>query len=79
MLSSAVFTQDVDRGVRFALGVDAGMTHVNDSPVNDDASTAFGGTEASGIGRSGGRWAIEEFTTEHWVSVQHEPREYPLG
>jgi aldehyde dehydrogenase (NAD+) len=35
-LSSAVFTQDTDRGVRFALQVHAGMTHVNDSPVNDD-------------------------------------------
>jgi aldehyde dehydrogenase (NAD+) len=78
-LSSAVFTRDVERGVRFALRVDAGMTHVNDSPVNDDANTAFGGTKASGIGRFGGRWAIDEFTTEHWVSVQHEPREYPLG
>ncbi|MFD2396630.1 aldehyde dehydrogenase family protein [Prauserella oleivorans] len=42
-LSSAVFTRDVDRGVRFARRVDAGMTHVNDSPVNDDANTAFGG------------------------------------
>jgi aldehyde dehydrogenase (NAD+) len=78
-LSSAVFTRDIDRGVRFALQVDSGMTHVNDSPVNDDANTAFGGTKASGIGRFGGRWAIDEFTTEHWVSVQHTPREYPLG
>jgi aldehyde dehydrogenase (NAD+) len=78
-LSSAVFTRDIDRGVRFALQVDAGMTHVNDSAVNDDANTAFGGTKASGIGRFGGRWAIDEFTTEHWVSVQHEPRSFPPG
>ncbi len=60
-LSSAVFTRDTDRGVRFALQVDAGMTHVNDSSVNDDANLF------------GGRWAIDEFTTERWVSVQHEP------
>jgi aldehyde dehydrogenase (NAD+) len=81
-LSSAVFTQDTDRGVRFALQVRAGMTHVNDSPVNDDANAAFGG---HGIGRSGGlggsggaggfggfgsQWAVDEFTTGHWVSVQ---------
>jgi aldehyde dehydrogenase (NAD+) len=78
-LSSAVFTRDIERGVRFALRVDAGMTHVNDSPVNDDANTAFGGTKASGIGRFGGRWAIDEFTTQHWVSVQHAPRDFPLG
>lgn len=77
-LSSAVFSTDVDRAVRFARRVDAGMTHVNDSPVNDDANTAFGGEKASGVGRFGGRWAIDEFTTDHWVSVQHTPREYAI-
>jgi aldehyde dehydrogenase (NAD+) len=77
-LSSAVFTRDVGRGVRFALRVDAGMTHVNDSPVNDDSNTAFGGEKASGIGRFGGEWALDEFTTDHWISVQHEPRPFPI-
>ena len=77
-LSSAVFTRDADRGVRFALGVEAGMAHVNDSPVNDDANTAFGGVKASGIGRFGGQWAIGEFTTDHWVSVQRAPRHFPM-
>ncbi|XRQ16334.1 aldehyde dehydrogenase family protein, partial [Actinomadura welshii] len=50
----------------------------NDSPVNDDSNTAFGGEKASGIGRFGGRWAIEEFTTDHWVSVQHTGRSFPI-
>lgn len=77
-LSSAVFTQDIERGVDFALGIEAGMTHVNDSPVNDDANTAFGGEKASGIGRFGGKWAIDEFTTEHWISVQRTPRQFPI-
>ncbi len=77
-LSSAVFSADVDRAVRFAHRIDAGMTHVNDSPVNDEANTAFGGVKASGLGRFGGQWAIDEFTTDHWVSVQHQPREYPI-
>lgn len=77
-LSSAVFTGDPERGVRFALRVDAGMTHVNDSPVNDDANTAFGGEKSSGVGRFGGAWAVAEFTTDHWVSVQHAVRDYPI-
>lgn len=34
-LSSAVSTPDRERGVRFALGVHAGMTHVNDSSMFD--------------------------------------------
>ena len=77
-LSSAVFTGDVERGVRFALRVEAGMTHVNDQPVNDEAHNAFGGEKESGIGRFGGDWAIEEFTTDHWISVQHTRRTFPF-
>ena len=77
-LSSAVFSRDIDRATHFALHVQAGMTHVNDMTVNDEPNTAFGGEKASGIGRFGGTWAIEEFTTDHWVSVQHTPRRYPF-
>ncbi|RBY89086.1 aldehyde dehydrogenase [Blastococcus sp. TBT05-19] len=77
-LSSAVFTEDTLRGVQFALRVEAGMTHVNDSPLNDENNTAFGGEKESGLGRFGGEWAIEEFTTDHWVSVQHTKRKFPF-
>jgi aldehyde dehydrogenase (NAD+) len=76
-LSSAVFTRDIDRGVNFALRVQAGMTHVNDQPVNDLPFNPFGGEKNSGIGRFNGRWALRAFTTDHWVTVQHAPREYP--
>jgi aldehyde dehydrogenase (NAD+) len=77
-LSSAVVTRDVERGLRFALRVRAGMTHVNDSPVHDLPNSPFGGEKNSGLGRYNGRWAIEEFTTVHWISVQHEPPRYPF-
>lgn len=77
-LCSAVFTRDLDRGLRVAQRLQAGMTHVNDVPVNDEPNTAFGGEKASGIGRFGGRWAVDEFTTDHWISFQHTPRRYPF-
>lgn len=77
-LSSAVFTGSLERGVRFAQGIQAGMTHVNDMPVNDAPNAAFGGEKSSGLGRFNGEWAIEEFTTDHWISVQYEPRRYPF-
>jgi aldehyde dehydrogenase (NAD+) len=54
------------------------MTHVNDSPVNDEANTASGGVKASGVGRFGGEWAIDEFTTAHWISVQREAVNFPI-
>jgi acyl-CoA reductase-like NAD-dependent aldehyde dehydrogenase len=66
------------RGLRFALRIQAGMTHVNDSPVNDLPNCPFGGEKNSGVGRYNGRRAIEEFTTPHWISVQHEPYHYPF-
>ena len=77
-LSSAVFTRDLERGVAFARKVRAGMTHVNDIPVNDEANAPFGGEKNSGLGRFNGDWAIDEFTRDHWVSVQREARRYPF-
>lgn len=68
-LSSAVFTQDLDRGVRFAQQVKAGMTFVNEMTVQDEAHVAFGGERNSGLGRFNGEWAIEEFTTAHTIGV----------
>jgi aldehyde dehydrogenase (NAD+) len=77
-LSSAVFSGNVERGVRVALQIKAGMTHVNDHPVNDLPNCPFGGEKNSGLGRFGGDWIIEEFTTDQWISVQHTPRPYPF-
>lgn len=69
-LSSSVFTQDLDRGVQFALRVKAGMTHVNEMPVQDEAHVPFGGERNSRLGRFNGDWAISEFTTDHWIGVK---------
>lgn len=77
-LSSAVFTSDVERGLRFAQQIDAGMTHINDTTINDEPNTAFGGEKSSGVGRFGGEWAIEEFTTDHWISIQHTRRDFAI-
>jgi aldehyde dehydrogenase (NAD+) len=77
-LSSSVFTRDEGRGLRFALGVQAGMTHINDITVSDYPSNPFGGEKNSGIGRFNGDWVIEEFTRDHWITVQHTPKKYPF-
>jgi aldehyde dehydrogenase (NAD+) len=77
-LSSAVFTRDEARGLRFALKVEAGMTHINDATVDDNPNSPFGGEKNSGLGRFGGEWVMQEFTTDHWVTSQLEPRQYPF-
>ncbi len=77
-LSSSVFTRDLEAGVRFARGIKAGMTHINDITVNDEAHVMFGGEKNSGLGRFNGDWAIEEFTTDHWIGVMSAPLQLPF-
>ncbi len=48
-----------------------------DQPVNNIPFSPFGGERNSGIGRFNGRWAIDAFTTDHWITLQHTPRPYP--
>lgn len=67
-LSSAVCTQDNERGVQFALKIEAGMTHINAITVADQANAPFGGEKNSGLGRFNGQWILEEFSRTHWVT-----------
>lgn len=77
-LSGSVHGRDVQRAANVASGIKTGMVHVNDQSVNDEPMVAFGGEKASGIGRFGGEFILEEFTTLQWISVQHRPRNYPF-
>ncbi|MCM3706624.1 aldehyde dehydrogenase family protein [Cytobacillus firmus] len=77
-LSSAIFTSDLNRGEEIALKIDSGMTHVNDQTVNDAPHIPFGGNKASGLGRFGNPWVVEEFTVTKWVSIQTKERHYPF-
>lgn len=77
-LSSSVFTRDLTRGIRFARQVDAGMTHVNDIPVQDSPFNMFGGEKNSGIGRFNGDWIVSELTRDHWITVQESVPPYPF-
>ena len=77
-LSGAVHAGTTEHGVEVAKQIITGMIHVNDQGVNDEPIVAFGGEKASGLGRYGGQWAIHEFTTTKWISVQTDPREYPF-
>lgn len=77
-LSGAVFSGSIERGVRVAQRIHTGMIHVNDQSIQDEPLIAFGGEKASGLGRFGSQYSLEEFTTLKWVSVQHETRPYPV-
>jgi aldehyde dehydrogenase (NAD+) len=77
-LSSSIFTSDLVRGEELALQIDSGMTHINDQTVNDAPNIPFGGNKASGLGRFGNPWVVEEFTVTKWVSIQTKERHFPF-
>lgn len=68
-LSSAVCTTDIERGKRFAMQIDAGMTHLNSITVADQPNAPFGGEKNSGLGRFNGQWILEEFSRTHWLTI----------
>jgi len=70
-LLSAVFTRDLARGLRFAEAVRTGWVNVNASSNHWESHLPFGGRagSSSGIGRVGGRYAMETFTELKTVIV----------
>ncbi|ELY42726.1 aldehyde dehydrogenase family protein [Natronorubrum tibetense] len=77
-LSGSVHSEDLAQARSIADGIETGMIHINDQPVNDEPHVPFGGMKQSGLGRYNGESIIEELTTTKWISVQRESREYPF-
>lgn len=77
-LSSAIITQDEQRGLALADRLESGMTHINDCPVYDEPHIPFGGVKSSGLGRHGGRWSMETFSETYWRTVERGGRHYPF-
>jgi benzaldehyde dehydrogenase (NAD) len=77
-LSAAVFSRSISRGLAIANRIRAGMVHVNDQTINDEATIPFGGMGISGNGgRFGGEANLEAFTQWQWLTVRDEPPSYP--
>lgn len=77
-LSGAVHSGNTERALMVANQIKTGMIHINDQPINDDANAVFGGEKQSGIGRFNGDFVKDKFTTNKWVTVQHQDRKYSL-
>jgi aldehyde dehydrogenase (NAD+) len=71
-LSASVFTRDLDRALRFARDIRAGVVKVNQESAGLEYHVPFGGTKGSSSGsREQGR-AAREFYTE-WKTVYIDP------
>ncbi len=77
-LSASVFGQDIMNALAVARRIESGICHVNGPTVHDEAHMPFGGVKASGYGRFGGLWGVEEFTELRWVTLQDGALHYPI-
>ncbi len=70
-LSMAIFTSDIERGLAMSSELSAGIVNINESTVYWETHMAFGGSSGtkSGLGRIGGRHAIEAMSEVRSVSI----------
>ncbi|MFZ0799069.1 MAG: aldehyde dehydrogenase family protein [Terriglobales bacterium] len=74
-LAASVWTRDRARGERLARQIDVGTVMLNDAVSCFSISEApHGGTKASGIGRTHGRWGLEEMVREKYLDSDIVPR-----
>jgi benzaldehyde dehydrogenase (NAD) len=77
-LAAGVYSRSISRGLAVANRIRAGMVHVNDQTINDEAIIPFGGMGMSGNGgRFGGEANEETFTEWQWVTIRDEPKSFP--
>ncbi|WPH04382.1 Aldehyde dehydrogenase [Acrodontium crateriforme] len=60
-LSSAVFTEDLRRGLRIAKQIQSGAVHINSMSIHDESALPHGGTKKSGYGRFNSIEGLEEW------------------
>ncbi|WP_219416936.1 NAD-dependent succinate-semialdehyde dehydrogenase [Pseudonocardia nigra] len=68
-LAAYVYSGSLQRAMRIAESVEAGMVGVNRGIVSDP-STPFGGVKQSGLGREGAREGLREFQETKYLSVE---------
>lgn len=74
-LAASVWTRDRGRGEKLARQINAGTVMVNDVVSCFSISEApHGGVKASGIGRTHGRWGVEEMVRVKYVDSDLLPR-----
>jgi len=67
-LAAYLWTRDLSRAFRVAEALDYGIVGVNDG-VPSTPQAPFGGVKASGLGREGGKWGIEEYLDLKYISI----------
>ena len=67
-LAAYIYTESLDRALRVAESIQAGMVGVNRGVISDPAAP-FGGVKESGFGREGGFEGIEEYLDIKYIAL----------
>ncbi|MGO2102830.1 MAG: aldehyde dehydrogenase [Psychroflexus halocasei] len=70
-LSATVWTNNLNKSMRFSQEINAGIVWIN-TWLNRDLRTPFGGVKQSGVGREGGFDALEFFTEQKNICITYE-------
>lgn len=68
-LTATVWTRNTARGIRIANKIEAGNVRVNGGSVAFGSDLPWGGFKASGFGKEGSRYGLEEFTRLKLICV----------
>ena len=68
-LSAAVFTENINNALKFALEVDSGNLNINSGTQFRADLMPYGGLKDSGMGKEGPKYAIEEMTELKMVVI----------
>lgn len=78
-LAAGVLSASVGRALAIGNRLKAGMVHINDQTVNDDAVNPFGGPGIAGNGNAhGGPADWEQFTSWQWLTVKNAATPFPF-
>src|SRR5699024_6614102 len=68
-LAAYVFTENINRMYHVMEQLEYGIVGIND-PAPTVAQSPFGGWKQSGLGREGGKYGMEEYLEEKYISIQ---------
>lgn len=70
-LSSAVFTEDLRRGLRIAREIETGAVHINSMTIHDESVLPHGGAKSSGYGRFNSSAGLGEWVRSKTVTFKN--------
>jgi acyl-CoA reductase-like NAD-dependent aldehyde dehydrogenase len=67
-LTATVWTKDMSRFLTISRGLEYGQVHANSISIYTSPTGSQGGVKGSGFGRQNGKWGLDEFVVEKFVS-----------